>query len=261
MFGTDIDSYATQSALVALQLQGALKVSWIIQHDLYRIASELLCVVFCYGLYDLAAKYHAAKVTGGDGPKQYPPGYFVMFTVQLVPLIITGFVRDDAYIIGTRLGTFFMVLLCYALVHSRDGTFSSLRQRIWVTFWFGVAIVGPTVWLREAPMRHFVEDWQTYIAWSTIAAMLAFVVLGEHVTAKELFRHYLKGNYSFRRFSVLFVRFGAFAFQAIHYFVVFGWHDPIFWQGVIGALGAFWAIAWAVSGIIANQLRHRTTTA
>lgn len=261
MFGFDVDAYATQSAVAALQLQGSLKVSWIIEHDLYRIAAEILYVVFCWGLLDMAVKHHAAKVRGVEGPKQYPPGYFIALIAQLLPLIITGFVRGDVFLIGTRVGTFFMVLLAYALVHSKNGTFDSPRQKFWIMFWFAVTIIGPTVWMKEESVRTFVEVWQTWIAWSTIVLMFGLLVFGQHVTAKELFKHFMDGNYTFKRFSLQIDRFAIFGLQAIHYFVVFGWQDPVFWQGVMGALGALWVIIWAMIGMFFGVFRRRPVTA
>jgi len=60
-------------------------------------------VIFAVGLFTLGAQYHAAMIRKEPGPGQFAHGYFTMLTIQLVPLTITGFVLQDAYIIGTYL--------------------------------------------------------------------------------------------------------------------------------------------------------------
>jgi len=231
-------------------------IEWALVYDAFRKVSALMYVIFAVGLFALGAQYHAAMIRKEPGPGQFAQGYFTMLTIQLVPLTITGFVLQDPYIIGTRLGTLAVVIVVYGLISSRDGTFEAWRYRLWMTFWLSVAILGPMVWLESLRLRTFVHDYQNWIAWLSVVAMVAFVVRGQWVTVKALFRHFLQGHYTIKRFSLQVVRFLGFALQAIHYWFVptttaklFG-YDPIFLQGFTGAIGAASVIIGSLLGLI-----------
>jgi hypothetical protein len=188
-----------------------------------------------------------------------------MLTVQLVPLAITGFVLQDEYIIGTRLGTLAVVIMVYGMISTRDGTFEAWWYRLWMTFWLSAAILGPMVWLESIHMRVFVHDYQNWIAWLSVIAMIAFVVRGQWVILKALFRHFVQGHYTIKRFSLQVVRFLGFAFQAVHYWFAptaaapFFGYDPIFLQGFTGAAGAAGVIIGSLLGLIwgTQARRHK----
>jgi len=76
---------------------------WGLAYDAFRKISALMYVIFAVGLFTRGAQYHAAMIRKEPGPGQFAHGYFTMLTIQLVPLTITGFVLQDAYIIGTYL--------------------------------------------------------------------------------------------------------------------------------------------------------------
>jgi hypothetical protein len=231
-------------------------IAWGLYYDAFRKVSALMYVVFAVGVFTLGAQYHAAMIRKEPGPGQFPEGYFTMLTVQLVPLTITGFVLQDPYIIGTRLGTLAVVIVVYGMISSPDGTFHAWRYRLWITFWLAVAILGPMVWLESPHLRAFVHDYQNWIAWLSVIAMVAFVVRGQWVILQALFRHFVQGNYTIKRFSLQVVRFLGFALQAIHYWFVpttaatFLGFDPIFLQGFTGAVGAASVIIGSLLGLI-----------
>jgi hypothetical protein len=244
-------------------------LDWAIYTDAFRELSALMYVIFAVGLFALGAEYHAAMIRKDRSIGQFPEGYFTMLAVQLLPLTITGFVLRDPYIIGTRLGTLLVVLIVYAMVTSAYGTFNTLRYRLWTGFWLSVAILGPMVWFESETLRTFVRDWEKWIAWSSVAAMLLFVVKGQRAVAKTLFLHYVNGNYSIKRFSLQVVRFFGFAFQAIHYWLVptaakplLGF-DPIFLQGALGTIGVTMVLIGSMFGFIwgarARQKRRDAT--
>ena len=165
-------------------------IEWALVYDAFRKVSALMYVIFAVGLFALGARYHAAMIKKEPGPGQFAEGYFTMLTIQLVPLTITGFVLQDPYIIGTRLSTLAVVIVVYGMISSRDGTLEAWRYRLWMTFWLSVAILGPMVWLESLRLRTFVHDYQNWIAWLSVVAMIAFVVRGQWVIVKALFRHF-----------------------------------------------------------------------
>jgi hypothetical protein len=189
------------------------------------------------------------------GPGQFAEGYFTMLTIQLVPLTITGFVLQDEYLIGTRLGTLAVVIVVYGMISSRDGTFLAWWYRVWMTFWLSIAILGPMVWLESVRMRLFVHDYEKWIAWLSVIVMVAFVVRGQWVILMALFRHFMQGHYTVKRFSLQVVRFLGFALQAVHYWLAptaaapFFGYDPIFLQGLTGAIGAASVIIGSLLGL------------
>ena len=244
-------------------------IEWALVYDAFRKVSALMYVIFAVGLFALGARYHAAMIRKEPGPGQFAEGYFTMLTIQLVPLTITGFVLQDPYIIGTRLSTLAVVIVVYGMISSRDGTFEAWRYRLWMTFWLSVAILGPMVWLESLRLRTFVHDYQNWIAWLSVVAMIAFVVRGQWVIVKALFHHFVQGHYTIKRFSLQVVRFLGFALQAIHYWFVpttaakfFGF-DPIFLQGFTGAIGVAGVIIGSLLGLIwgtgARRQKRRAT--
>jgi hypothetical protein len=239
-------------------------IEWGLRYNLFLNISALMYVIFAVGLFGLGARHHAALVHGEVGPGQFPEGYFTMFAVQLVPLTVTGFVLLDGYIIATRIGTLFVVVIVYAMVSSRDGTFTAFRYRAGLAILLSSATLGTMVWLISATARDFVHDYEKWIAWISVAVMLLFVIRGQWAVAKALFRHYLQGNYTVKRFSLQMVRLIGFATQAVHYGFrptaaapLFG-YDPIFMQAVMGTLGVVGIILGSVVGfIIGSRARHR----
>jgi len=231
-------------------------IEWGLANNAYRKISALMYVIFAVGLFGLGAQYHAATIRKEPGPGQFAHGYFTMLTIQLVPLTITGFVLQDEYIIGTRLGTLAVVIVVYGMISSRDGTFDAWRYRLSMTFWLSVAILGPMVWLESLRMRAFVHDYEKWIAWLSVVAMIAFVVRGQWVIVKALFQHFVQGHYTIKRFSLQVVRFLGFAFQAVHYWLAptvaapFLGYDPIFLQGFTGAIGTACVIFGSLLGLI-----------
>ena len=238
-------------------------VDWALSLDLFRITSAVMYVIFAVGLFSLGAKYHAAKTHGDNSVGQFPEGYFTMLVIQLFPLLITGFLIYDPYIIGTRLGTLVVVLVVYGMTKSAKGTFKTRAYRLGVAFWLGAAILGPMIWVEADGLRAFVQKWEMWIAWASVAAMILFVIKGQWAVAKSLFRHFLQGNYTLKRFSLQVVRFLGFFFQAIHYWFapsnatpLFG-IDPIFLQGALGVLGVGIVIILSIIGFIRGSgARH-----
>src|SRR5262249_46689101 len=192
-----------------------------------------------------------------------PPGYFTMLVVQLLPLMITGFVLADDFIIGTRVGTLMVVLIVYGMISSRDGTFNTWWHCLWATLWLSVAIIGTMFWVESVMVRKFVHDYEKWIAYGSIAGMVLYVVKGQREVAKELFRHFVKGNYTLRRFRLQLARFLAFALQTFHYFLVpskadpFLGLDPIFVNGALGTLGVVFVIVGSVVGWVKGKTARR----
>ena len=224
--------------------------------DAFRMVSAFMYVVFAVGLFALGAKYHEAVVRKARSVGQFPPGYFTMLVIQTFPMLVTGFVLSDLYIIGTRAATLVVTLVVYGMVKSRDGTFDTRWHRLWALFWLSVAVLGLMAWSDSAATRKFVHDWEKWIAWSAVVAMLAFVVRGQLQVAKELFRHFLAGNYTVKRFSLQVVRFFCFAPAAAHYWLVpsaadtlLGF-DPIFVNCALGTVGVTFVLIGSVIGMI-----------
>ena len=243
------------------EIQGFL--AWGLANDAFRKFSALMYVIFAVGLFALGARYHAALVRKEPAPAQFAEGYFTMLTIQLVPLTITGFVLQDEYIIGTRLGTLAVVIVVYGMISSLDGTFTTRWYRGWMTFWLASAILGPMVWLESTRTRVFVHDYQSWIAWLSVVTMIAFVVRGQWEIVKALFHHFIQGNYTIKRFSLQVVRFFGFTFQAIHYWLAptkaapfFGF-DPIFLQGLTGAFGTACVIIGSLAGLVFGTQARR----
>jgi hypothetical protein len=95
--------------------------------------------------------------------------------------------------------------------------------------------------------------------------MIAFVVRGQWVIVKLLFRHFMQGNYTVKRFKLQVVRCLGFAFQAVHYGLApsaaapFFGYDPIFLQGFTGAVGAACVILGSLVGLVwgTEARRHK----
>lgn len=238
-------------------------IEWGLTYDVFRKVSALMYVIFAVGVFTLGSHYHAARIRKEPGPGQFPEGYFTMLTIQLVPLTITGFVLEDPYIIGTRLGTLAVVIVVYGMISSEDGCFHSWRYRLWMTFWLSTAILGPMVWLESRRLRTFVDNYQNWIAWLAVITMVLYVARGQWATLKTLFHHYMQGNYTIKRFSLQSVRFVAFALQAVHYWYEpttaarFLGFDPIFLQGFTGALGAGGVIIGSLVGLFFGTTARR----
>lgn len=237
--------------------------AWALRSDLLLYLSGFMYIIFAVGLFALGAKHQASVVRHEPDVDLFPSGYFVMLAVQLIPLALTGLVIHDSYVIGTRIGTLAVVLMTYALTLSVDGTFTSWKFKLWLTFWLSVAIIGPMLWMGNEGLRNFVQVWEKSLSGSAIVAMIAFVIRGQLEVAKSLFRHYLQGNYTVKRLSLQGVRFAGFTLQAVHYACIpsgaprFLWMDPIFMQGAIGAMGVTMVLGSAFWGWIRGRdARH-----
>jgi hypothetical protein len=159
-----------------------------------------------------------------------------------------------------------VVVIVYGMVSSPDGTFTARRYRLGMTWLLSAAILGTMIWLASATVRALVHDYEKFIAWIAVGGMLLYMVRGQWTVAKALFRHFLHGNYTIKRFSLQFVRLIGFGGQAIHYWFVptaaaplFG-YDPIFLQAVIGAIGVTGIMVSSLLGLIfsaAARLRGR----
>lgn len=227
------------------------------------LLSAVMYVLFAKGLYSLGAKHQYAVVHKTKDVGQFPEGYFTMLAVQLIPLLITGLLLHDAYIIGTRSVTLFMVILVYGMVTSADGTFDSPRYNWWMGFWAGVPIIGAMIWLANPSFQKFVYDYEALIAWSSVIIMVVFVAKGQLAVMKALFKHFLLGNYTLKRFRLQVIRYFGFELQALHYWCVpssakqvLGF-DPIYLQGTLGALGVFVIIVGAVAGFVRGTVARR----
>ncbi|MFI5011516.1 MAG: hypothetical protein ACHQAY_04125 [Hyphomicrobiales bacterium] len=238
-------------------------LEWGLRYNLFLMVSALMYVVFAAGLFALGAKYHAATVRKETGPGQYPEGYFTMLVAQLLPLTITGLVLLDGYIIATRIGTLFVVVIVHAMVTSKDGTFLAWRYHAGMMMWLSAAILGTMVWGASPAVRRIVHDYEKWIAWISVGFMIVFVARGQWVIAKALFWHFLQGNYTVKRFSLQMARFFGFAFQALHYWLLptaaaplFG-YDPIFLQGLIGTVGVTCVILGSIIGLVVGTGARR----
>jgi hypothetical protein len=238
-------------------------LEWSLRYNLLLTLSALMYVVFAVGLFMLGARHHAAMVRKEIGPGQFPEGYFTMLAVQLVPLTVTGFVLLDGYIIATRIGTLFVVVIVYGLVSSRDGTFTAWRYRAGLTLLLSASILGTMVWLASSTVRGLVHDYEKWIAWVSVAVMVLFMARGQWAIAKVLFRHFLHGHYTVKRFSLQMVRFFGFATQALHYGLVptlarplFG-YDPIFLQALMGSAGVAVVIIGSILGFVWGRVARR----
>ena len=249
-----LDWYASHETEIRDTLHG------ILYFNGFLFASAFMYLLYDIGLWNLGLRRHGAIVRKEAPVGQFPDGYFTMLAVQLLPLTVAGFARHDEFVIATRVATLVTVLIVYGISASKDGTFDTTWYRLWILFWLSVAVMGPMMYVESPAAQDFVNEHQQLIAYSSVAMMILFVIYGQRVAAKTLFNHFVSGNYSHKRFNLQVVRFFGFASQAIHYGLVFGWKDPIFQQGFIGAIGAFGVILWSIFGIIrgtgARRLRQ-----
>ena len=235
-------------------------IAWGLYYDAFRKVSALMYVIFAVGLFALGAQYHAAMIRREPGPGHFPEGYFTMLTIQLVPLTVTGFVLQDPYIIGTRLGTLAVVIVVYGMITCRDGTFEAWRYRVWMTFWLSVAILGPMVWIEPAS-RAFVHDYEKWIAWLSVVAMRGFRGADQWAIMKRCLP-FRAGQLHHQALTCRSCFLG-FAFQAVHYWfgptaaAPFFGYDPIFLQGFTGAIGAASVILGSLLGLIWGTAARR----
>jgi len=239
-------------------------IAKVIYYDGFRIFSAFMYVCFCVGLWILGFKYQQAVVRKDENIGQFPKAYFFWLTVSLVPITITGFVERDTYIIVTRLMTFVSILGVHGLVSSADGTFNTWRYRFWVGFWLAFFGIGAMVWTHSVLLQTFVTEFEKPIAWSSVVLMIVFMVRGQLSVARELFRHYLIGSESVKRFTLQIFRFFSFLPQALHYFLApmaiggaIAWNNAIAWQGLIGWLGVVWVLINSVVGFVRGHDRRR----
>jgi len=238
-------------------------ITVILAYDGFRWASALMYAVFATGLLWLGFVHHQAKVRGDKEVKQYPRGYFTFLSIQLIPLLVTGFVIGDAFVIGTRLWTLVAVAIVYMMTSSEDGTFVSARHLAWSFVMIALAMLVPMLWSESETAHALLRDFQPYIAWGSVAVMILFVWKGQLSVARELFSHFVGGNYSVKRLNLQFVRLAGFALQSLAYWYapskatpIFGF-DPIFVQGAIGTLGVAFVLASALVGFVGGSRRRR----
>jgi hypothetical protein len=246
-----LDWYTSHQAEVGTWLE------WLLYFNGFLIASAFLYLVYDLGLWEIGLRRHAAVVRKEPQVEQFPDAYFAMLAVQLLPLTITGFVRHDAFVIGTRIATLATVLIVYGISSSKTGTFDTLWYRLWILFWLAVVVIGPMVYVGSRTLQAFIADYEKGIAYSSVVVMILFVIYGQRVAASTLFNHFVSGNYSIKRFGLQIVRFFGFSCQAAHYGLVFGWRDAIFLQGLIGALGVFGVIVSSIFGLIKGTAARR----
>jgi hypothetical protein len=245
-----LDWYAHHQAEVATWME------WFLHLNAFLLASAFLYLVYDLGLWEIGLRRHGAVVR--KEVEQFPDAYFTMLAVQLLPLTVTGFVRHDEFVIGTRVATLVTVLIVYGISSSKTGTFDTL---LWIRFWLSVIVIEPMVYVESMTLQQFVVDYEKWIAYSSVAAMILFTIFGQRVAARKLFDHFMSGKYTIKRFSLQFVRFFGLTFQATHYGLVFGWHDAIFLQGLIGAVGAFGVIVSSIFGLIKGAAVRRSRRA
>jgi hypothetical protein len=231
-------------------------INTILAYDGVRIFSILMYAIFAAGLWRLGTLHHASVVKRDKEVKQYPTGYFTLLAVQLIPLLMTGVVISDFYVIGTRLMTLIVVFAVYVITTSEDGTFTARKHAGWAFLLIFAGMLGAFEWSINETLRTFVHDFEKVISYGSIAMMIVFVFVGQRAVAKELFAHFVSGNYSVKRLSLQIVRFLGFSSQAVAYWLVpskaqplFGL-DPIFLQGVIGTLGVAFVLASAFVGFV-----------
>jgi hypothetical protein len=249
----------------------------ILAYDGFRAFSILMYAIFAAGLWRLGTLHHAAVVRGDKEVKQYPKGYFTLLAIQVIPLLMTGVVISDFYVIGTRLVTLLVVVAMYIITTSEDGTFTARRHIGWAFMLILAGMLGALLWSENEAVRSFVRDWEKTISWGSIAVMVLFVFFGQRAVARELFEHFVHGNYTLKRLSLQFVRLLGFLSQTVAYGLVpskaqplFGIIDPIFLQGLLGTLGVCFVLFCALAGYARGSgarrqrktlfARHATTT-
>jgi hypothetical protein len=168
-----LDWYALHSADIENVFQQVLYFNG------FLLLSALMYVVYGIELWNIGLRRHGGIVRKDADVGQFPPGYFTMLAVQLLPLTVTGFVRHDVFVIATRLVTLVTVLLVYGISTSRDGTFDKPWYRLWLLFWLSVSVMGPMVYVESINLQHFVENNEKIIAYASVAAMILFVICGQ----------------------------------------------------------------------------------
>jgi hypothetical protein len=165
-----LDWYASHQAEIGTWLE------WLLYFNGFLIASAFLYLVYDLGLWEIGLRRHGAVVRKELQVGQFPDAYFTMLAVQLLPLTITGFVRHDAFVIGTRVATLATVLLVYGISSSKTGAFDTLWYRLWILFWLSVVVIGPMVYVESGTLQQFVADYEKWIAYASVAMMILFVI-------------------------------------------------------------------------------------
>lgn len=228
----------------------------------FQLLSGIMYALYAVGLVRLGYAHHEA-MQRGEEVKQYPTGYFTFLTIQLIPLLVTGLVIGDNYVIITRVAALGAVLFAYSLSQSEKGTFLSRRNLFWMRVAASITVSLVIIWGTSPGFRDFVRDFQPLVVWGSVVVMIVFVFTGQRAVAHELFEHFINGNYSVKRLRLQFVRFFGFAFQSLAYWYVPSKAapvlgiDPILLQGLIGTAGVIFVLVSALVGYLLGGKERR----
>jgi hypothetical protein len=228
---------------------------WMIGLDLFRRTAVVMCVLYCMSVWLVAIKYHASIHKPSEKVKKFRHGYFTLLTIQIIPLMVTGFALNDEFIILTRGMTLITIVICYGLVSSADGTFNTRWYKIWIFFWMTVIVLGAMSWVHDGFARKFVEEYEKEISWAIVITMIVFTVKGQWSLAVDLFNHFKDGENTSKRLVSQIPRFLMLLLPIPHYWfapsgapLVMG-QDPIFLAHISGASGTFVVLVSSMIGI------------
>ncbi len=240
------------------------------RHALFPPLSTPMCAMFVYGLLRLGYQDQSTKVRSAGRRKvgQFAPGYFTFLTIQTVPMLLTGFVINDDYIMLTRGMMLVATVMVYGMTRSQDGALDTPSNRFWTVFWLVALVVSAMAWIRYAEVRILVREWERWIAAASVITML-LLLIGQREVASQLYNHYLRGNRTNRRLTLQLERLLYFVPQVIHYWLLPStaapiripfthWQfDPILANGVIGTAGVTFVLVCALVGRIAGRSNRR----
>jgi hypothetical protein len=181
--------------------------------------------------------------------------------VQVVPFMITGFALNDEFIIWTRAMILVTILISYGLVTTVDGTFNTTRYKFWAFFWITSCMLGSMSWMHDGFLRKFVADHGTVISWVIVITMVVFTIKGQWSLAVDLFRHFMAGDKTLKRFRSQLPRF-LMLFLPIPYYwfvpsqaaPVMG-QDPVLITQLSGASGTLVVLLFSIVGMSIGLVR------
>jgi hypothetical protein len=234
---------------------------WMIDTDAFRRVAGMMCALYCLSVFSLGARYH--DFDKDPAIKHLPRKQLGLLVIQLIPLIVTGLVYGDVFIVVTRIAILAIVVIDFVLARSRDGKLNTWGCEIIAFVAIASCILMPMSWVHDGPVREFVTHNQKLISWSIVLTMFVYMAQGQWALAKDLFKHYLAGETTMRRLRSQVPRFLMLAFQAPHYWfapsgaaLVLGM-DPIFIMSVIGAIGALVVIVASILGMFIGLILGR----
>ncbi len=248
-------------------------VQWALRHNILLFFAEFMCALVVWGIIKLGFQHQSAKcriaqsVPGAHEVGQFDTGYFTFLIIQTLPLLMTGLVIGDVFIIITRSGMLVAALTAYAMTLSVGGALDTKRIRSWGAFWVAVIMIGTMVWTQYPEVRSIVREWEKFISTISVVAMLLFLVKGQWSVAKQLLAHYFRGNTTNKRLTLQYMRLLYFVPQVIHYtlmpsqaeaFIIYvlGWRfDPILFNVWSGAVGVVVVIVLAMVGKLFTRKR------